>query len=96
MDIQGKELFLLALGIVLAVPPAIGISHYYFKKSFTKSLTPHLMFHATPMSGMAPETRGELNVEWSTCCNPSSNSRLRSAKAMTSSFRSGPRNKCVG
>jgi hypothetical protein len=64
MDIQTKDLFLLVLGVLLGLPPAILISRYYFKRSFTKNLTPYLMFHASPMSGMSDMVRNALNIEF--------------------------------
>jgi hypothetical protein len=64
MDIQSKDLVLVLLGVLLSLPPAILISRYYFKRSFSKSLTPYLMFHASPMSGMSPAIREQLDIQF--------------------------------
>lgn len=64
MEIQLKDLVLILLGVLLSLPPTIFISRYYFKRAFLKSLTPYLMFHATPMSGMSPIVRDQMNIEF--------------------------------
>lgn len=65
MDIiQAKDWLLLVVGVVLGIVPTIVVSHYYFKRSTEKSLSCYLMFHASPMSGMAPRVRKELGVEF--------------------------------
>ena len=64
MDIQSKDLVLVLLGVLLGLPPAIIISRHYFKRSFLKSLTPYLMFHASPMSGMSPLVRNQMSIEF--------------------------------
>lgn len=64
MDIHSKDLILILLGVLLGLPPSILVSRYYFKRAFLKNLTPYLMFHATPMSGMSPVVRNQMTIEF--------------------------------
>jgi len=60
MDIQLKEWVLLLLGALIG----LAISHFYYRRSFKKSLSTYQMFHASPMTGMASEVKGQLEVKF--------------------------------
>lgn len=60
MDIQLKDWVLLLFGVVAG----LAISHYYYRRSFIKSLTPYLMFQASPMSGAAQSVKQQLEVKF--------------------------------
>ena len=60
MDIQLKDWVLLLIGVVAG----LGISHFYYRRSFIKSLTPYLMFQASPMSGAAQSVKQQLEVKF--------------------------------
>lgn len=60
MDIQPKDWVLLLIGAVVG----LGISHFYYRRSFIKSLTPYLMFQASPMSGAAQSVKQQLEVKF--------------------------------
>jgi hypothetical protein len=60
VDIQLKDWVLLLIGAVVG----LAISHYYYRRSFIKSLTPYLMFQASPMSGAAQSVKQQLEVKF--------------------------------
>lgn len=60
MDIQLKDWVLLLIGAVIG----LGVSHFYYRRSFIKSLTPYLMFQASPMSGAAQSVKQQLEVKF--------------------------------
>lgn len=60
MDVQLKDAVLLMIGLIAGW----ATTHVYYRKSFVKGLSTYLMFHSSPMSGMARDVRGSLEVEF--------------------------------
>lgn len=59
-----SEIWISAIGIILGVIATIIVSHYYYKRSLRKSLTPFIQFFSTPLHGIDPTVRKDLLIEY--------------------------------
>jgi len=56
---------LISIGSLVAGIVAAGlVSRYYFRRSVEKSLTPYIQFSSSPLKGIDPEVRKELEVKY--------------------------------
>ncbi len=57
--------FLIAIiGLITGIIATILISKYYFKRSLDKSITPYIQFSSSPLKGIDPSVRKELEVKY--------------------------------
>ena len=58
------DLQLSLFSLVIGIAATLVVSHYYFRRSVNKSLTPFLQFTSSLFRGVSPEVREALRIEY--------------------------------
>lgn len=59
-----NELWMSVGSLILGIAATVVVSRYYFQRSFVKSLTPYIQFSSSPLRGIDPKVREQVEVKY--------------------------------